>query len=201
MSICPYLSLDFHNFPFYNMKGHIYLSFGGKMDTTTQFESKYRNPTRQECEEQVKRTLMTETLRQGGNRHFKTAKDFMPIFEALYPSSPSLTKQVQRAVKAMNMPKDENGYFIVDKTKEQMAQDKELSHLLQKSFASVEEIDTYEKVFLRVEPNYKSYLLQLISESDTLKEKYITALNTSDGILFLTENKALLSTMLNGLIS
>ncbi|MCR5545115.1 MAG: hypothetical protein K6F30_01375 [Lachnospiraceae bacterium] len=171
------------------------------MDHSNQYESKFRNPTRQECEDQIKRTLMTETLRQGGNRHFKTAKDFMPIFEALYPSSPSLTKQVQRAVKSMNMPKDDKGFFIVDKTKAQLAQDQELSTLLQRSFAAVEEHESFETLFLRTEPNYKSYLLQLIYESETLKDKYITAIDTSNGILFLTENKALLTTMLNGLIS
>ena len=74
------------------------------MDNFSEMNPKFRNPTRQECEEQVRRTLMTENLRHGGNHHFKTAKDFMPIFEALYPASPSLVKQVQRAIKAMNMP-------------------------------------------------------------------------------------------------
>ena len=171
------------------------------MDQSNSFESKYKNPTRQDCEEQIRRTLMTETLRQGANRHFKSAKDFMPIFEALYPSSPSLNKQVQRAVKSMNMPKDEKGYFIVDKTKSQLEQDKEISLLLQKSFASVVDLPQYETLFLKTEPTYQSYLLQLIQESETLKEKFITALPSSNGILFLTENKALLSTMLNGLLS
>ena len=171
------------------------------MDQSTPFESKYKNPTRRECEEQIKRTLMTETLRQGANRHFKTAKDFMPIFEALYPSGPSLNKQVQRAVKSMNMPKDENGYFIVDKTKDQMEQDKEIARLLSKSFASVVDLPEYETLFLKTEPDYQAYLLQLLQESDTFKDKFITAIGSSNGILFLTENKALLSTMLNGLIS
>lgn len=171
------------------------------MDQSHSFELKYKNPTRQECEEQIRRTLMTETLRHGGNRHFKTAKDFMPIFEALYPSGPSLNKQVQRAVKSMNMPKDEKGYFIVDKTKSQMEQDREISLLLNKSFASVVELPNYETLFLKTDSKYRDYLLQLIQESDTLKEKFITAISTSNGILFLTENKALLSTILKGLLS
>ncbi len=170
------------------------------MDNFSEMNPKFRNPTRQECEEQVRRTLMTENLRHGGNHHFKTAKDFMPIFEALYPASPSLVKQVQRAVKAMNMPKDEKGYFLVDKTKFQMEQDTELSGLLKKSDASLSEPGSFDSLLITLEDHYKDYIFQLISESSTLSGKFVTAIKTSNGILFFTENKALLKTFLEDLI-
>lgn len=170
------------------------------MDSFNEMNSKYRNPTRQECEEQVRRTLMTENLRHGGNHHFKTAKDFMPIFEALYPASPSLVKQVQRAVKAMNMPKDADGYFLVDKTKVQMEQDTELSGLLKKSDASLSELENLDTILITLEDHYKDYIFQLISESSTLSGKYVTAIKTSNGILFLTQNKPLLKTFLEDLL-
>ncbi len=170
------------------------------MDNYENLNPKYKNPTRQECEEQVRRTLMTENLRHGGNHHFKTAKDFMPIFEALYPASPSLVKQVQRAIKSMNMPKDEKGFFLVDKTKFQMEQDTELSKLLQKSEADLSEVGSFDTVLLTLEDHYKDYIFQLISESSTLSGKFITAIKTSNGILFFTDNKELLKTLLKDLI-
>ncbi len=170
------------------------------MDNSSEMNAKYRNPTRQECEEQVRRTLMTENLRHGGNHHFKTAKDFMPIFEALYPASPSLVKQVQRAIKAMNMPKDSKGFFLVDKTKDQMEQDTELSKLLKISDAKLSELGSYETVLITLEDHYKDYIFQLISESSTLSGKFVTAIKTSNGILFLTENKSLLCTLLGDLV-
>lgn len=170
------------------------------MDNSREMNAKYRNPTRQACEEQVRRTLMTENLRHGGNHHFKTAKDFMPIFEALYPASPSLVKQVQRAIKAMNMPKDKDGFFLVDKTKFQMEQDTELSKLLKNSGAAVSELGSFDTVMITLEDHYKDYIFQLISESSTLSGKFVTAIKTSNGILFLTENKSLLCTLLGDLV-
>lgn len=101
---------------------------------------------------------------KGKNEHFKTATDFMKYFESLYPASDSLTKQVQRAIKSLDMPKDPNGYFIINKTAEQLDQDQELSFMLQKSKAHVTSLEDYETLFLATDPNYKYYLLQLIRE-------------------------------------
>ena len=85
-----------------------------------------KNPSREACEGIIKRILMTEILEKGKNEHFRTAADFMSYFESLYPASDALTKQVQRAVKAMDMPKDDTGYFIPNKTTEQLAEEKNL---------------------------------------------------------------------------
>lgn len=159
------------------------------------------NPSRKTCEEEIRRVLIKETLEYGKNIHFKTAMDFMKYFEALFPASPSLIKQVQRAIKAMDLPKDENGFFIIDKTKTQVAHDKEIAYILSKSNAVITPLSEYETLFLEMDKTYKSYLLQLIEESPTLRGKYITILDTTDGLLFFTYSKPLLETMLNSLLT
>lgn len=159
-----------------------------------------KNPSRKICEEAIRKILMTEVLEHGTNRHFKSAMDFMGYFEALYPASPSLIKQVQRAIKSMDMPKDENGFFIINKTRSQVAHDGEITALLSKSAASLVPLSDYETVFMEVSPEYKSYLIQLLDESPTLKGKYITILDTTEGLIFYTYNKSALETMLSSLI-
>lgn len=113
-----------------------------------------KNPSRKECEDIIRRILMTEMLEKGKNEHFKTATDFMKYFESLYPASDSLTKQVQRAIKSLDMPKDPNGYFIINKTAEQLDQDQELSFMLQKSKAHVTSLEDYETLFLATVINF-----------------------------------------------
>ncbi len=158
------------------------------------------NPSRKECEDIIRRILMTEVLEQGRNHSFKTASDFMKYFESLYPASPGLTKQVQRAVKAMDMPKDEHGYFIINKTAAQLDQDQELSRLLKKTNASVLDGSSYETLFLSCDPHFRDYLYQLITESDTLSDKYLTIINSNKGLLFLTQNRRNLEKVLQSLI-
>ena len=98
------------------------------------------------------------------------------------------------------MPKDADGYFLVDKTKVQMEQDTELSGLLKKSDASLSELENLDTILITLEDHYKDYIFQLISESSTLSGKYVTAIKTSNGILFLTQNKPLLKTFLEDLL-
>lgn len=158
-----------------------------------------RNPSRKECEDIIRRILMTEVLEKGTNEHFKNATDFLGYFQSLYPAGDSLTKQVQRAVKAMNMPKDDRGYYIINKTEEQLDQDKELSYLLKKTQATPVSLSSCETLFLQVDPSYKDYLLQLIEESITFSDKYVTIVNTSRGLLFYTEKKQQLKILLESL--
>ena len=162
-------------------------------------QSVSHNPSRAECIEAIRRILMTEVLEYGRNEHFKNATDFMTYFESLFPASPSLLKQVQRAVREMDMPKDARGYFIINKTREQLRQDEDLSAMLVKTKAFVSPIENAEWLFLKTEPHYRAYLLQLIRESETLKGKYLTILDTSEGILFLTQTKAALADILDRL--
>ena len=158
-----------------------------------------RNPSRKECEDIIRRILITEVLEHGSNHHFKNASDFMNYFESLYPASDSLTKQVQRAVKAIGMPKDSNGYYIINKTEEQLDQDKELSFLLQKTQAVPEDLSEYETLFLQTASPYKDYLLQLIEESATFSDKYITIVNSSQGLLFYTRSASQLKILIASL--
>jgi len=158
-----------------------------------------KNPSRETCEGIIKRILMTEVLENGSNKHFRFASDFMNYFESLYPASDSLTKQVQRAVKAMDMPKDERGYFIVNKTSSQLAQEKEITHLLKNAQVSIHPMEQVDTIFLSVNPYLRSYLIHLIETSETFQGKYITMMETSNGLLIYTENKSQLLILLNSL--
>ena len=160
-----------------------------------------KNPSRKECEKVIKKILMTEVLERGTNEHFKTAADFMKYFQSLYPASDSLTKQVQRAVKALEMPKDERGYYIINKTEAQLNQDKEIAFLLKKTEAVLMPFEGYETLFLKADGKYKDYLYQLLSESETFADKVITMINSSNGIILFTNNKHQLEIMINSLIN
>ena len=158
-------------------------------------------PSRKDCESQIERILRIEVLQQGKNVHFKSAKDFMTYFESLYTPSGALTKQVQRAIKSMDMPKDENGYFIIDKTKSQLADDKELSYLLDRSGAQKVDIDGAELLFVEMDTKYIEYVISLIQESQTLSGKFITVMPSSNGLVFITTNKPGLSALLDHILS
>ena len=159
-----------------------------------------RNPSRKECEKAIRRILITEILENGKNKHFRMATDFISYFESLYPASDSLTKQVQRAVKAMNMPKDDDGFFIIDRTPQQVAQDKELHTLFEHANARVESLDDCDVLFLALDPNYRSYISYQISTSDTLQDKYVTVQETSNGLIIYTRDKKKLEQVLQRLM-
>lgn len=158
-----------------------------------------KNPSRETCENVIKRILMTEVLEHGSNKHFRFASDFMNYFESLYPASDALTKQVQRAVKAMDMPKDANGYFIVNKTSAQLEQENEITSLLKNANVSVHPMEQVDTVFLSVVPHLRSYLVHLMETTESFKGKYITIVETVNGILIYTENKNQLLILLNSL--
>ena len=159
-----------------------------------------KNPSRKECEKAIRRILITEILENGKNKHFRMATDFITYFEALYPSSDSLTKQVQRAVKAMNMPKDEDGFFIIDRTPEQVAQDKELHTLLEHANARIESLDDCEQLFLALAPDYRDYITYRITQSDTLRDKFVTIQQTNNGLIIYTRDKRKLEQVLQRLM-
>lgn len=159
-----------------------------------------KNPSRETCEGIIKRILMTEILEKGKNEHFRTAADFMNYFESLYPASDALTKQVQRAVKSLNMPKDDRGYFIPNKTTEQLEQEKELQYLFRKAEASIFSMEEYKPLFLKTRPDVTSYLLHVIESSPIFDGKFLTAQVTFNGILFYTKTPSQLEILLNSLI-
>lgn len=146
-----------------------------------------KNPSREICETMIRRILMAEVLQKGENQHFKHAADFMSYFESLYPPSDSLTKQVQRAVKAMNLPKDQRGYFIINKTQEQIEQDDVLRNAFAMAKATPMICNQYTPVFLAAEPSLCSYLKDLILHSITFENKILTIVESSNGLFLYTD--------------
>lgn len=171
------------------------------MDEYNKTQPLRKNPSRQDCETVIKRILVTEVLTKGRNEQFRSAADFMSYFESLYPASDSLTKQVQRAIKSMALPKDDHGYLIVNKTKDQLEEEKDLSHLLHRSNAFLADLSDCEPLLLHCNKDDASYLLHLITKCLGLKDKYETVLQTSDGVLFYTRQRSQLETYLNSLIN
>ena len=160
-----------------------------------------KNPSRETCETIIKRILMTEVLQHGRNRHFKKAVDFMDYFESLYPPSDALSKQVQRAVSALNMPKDDDGYLIANKTADQFVQEQEISHMLADVSATVNPMEDVQTVFLSVPVPMQPLLIQRIEQLSAFEGKYITIVPSSNGLLFYTDCKNQLLILLNSLIN
>ena len=158
-----------------------------------------KNPSREACEGIIRRILMTEVLEHGANKTFRFASDFMKYFESLYPASPGLTKQVQRAVKALDMPKDEKGFFIVNKTNAQQEQDTEIKRMFSSAGVSLVSMEKAEPLFLSVPEDSKDYIYHLILSSDTFKGKYITMHKAAGGLVLYTENKNQMTILLNSL--
>ena len=153
-----------------------------------------KNPSRENCEQAIRRILMTEMLEKGKNENFKNATDFMPYFESLYPASPSLTKQVQRAIRSMDLPKDERGYFIINKTKKQIDEDKAITEILRLSNASLVNLSEMKPVFIKCHESFSETLMQLISTSDTFKDRFEVMLPAHGGILVYTKKPEIFST-------
>lgn len=160
-----------------------------------------KNPSRETCEGIIKRILTTEIQERGKNEHFKSAADFMNYFESLYPASDALVKQVQRAVKALDMPRDERGYFIANKTNEQFAEENELKDAFRKAQTDVLSLEDCEPVFLQTDLSLRTYLIHLIETSSLFDGSYVTLCECCNGILIYTRTKEKLEFLLHGLIS
>ena len=160
-----------------------------------------KNPSREACQKTIKRILVTEVLEKGTNEHFRQASDFMGYFQSLYPASDALTKQVQRAIKAMDMPKDDKGYFIVNKTSEQLEQDKKLRTLLSQGEASLLTLDEVEPVLVKVAPEIADYLIYSLSNCISLKDRFDTIVRSSNGIIIYTREKNRILSFLQSLLS
>ena len=161
----------------------------------------HKNPSREDCVKIIKRILVTEVLEKGRNTQFRNAASFMNYFESLYPASPGLTKQVQRAVKSMDLPKDENGYYMINKTGSQVAEDKEMRALCEKYQVAMEDLSECEQLFLRVPSDCRTYLMHQLLESKTFSDKIITITETGNGLILYTKQKhRLLTNIQNTLI-
>lgn len=160
-----------------------------------------KNPSRETCENIIRRILMTEITEKGSNTHFRQSTDFMKYFESLYPASDSLTKQVQRAVKAMALPKDEQGFFIINRTREQLEQENELKHVISQGHFALHDMSQYETFFIEAPVDCLDYLIYKLSTWDLLQGKYITMTKTFNGILIYTKDKSMILPFINSIIS
>ncbi|MCR5666738.1 MAG: hypothetical protein K6G01_07880 [Eubacterium sp.] len=160
-----------------------------------------KNPSREQCEQVIRRILITELLENGSNSHFKNASDFLGYFESLYPASAALTKQIQRAVKSMDLPKDDNGYFIINKTHKQLEEEQDIRNLLSLSNARQVSLEEMTPVFLQVADAYKEALMDLIAHSTTFENKFDVLLPAHNGLLFYTTKPDELNSILTELFS
>ena len=161
--------------------------------------NKKRTPSRAECEAIIRRILTTETEARTVNSTFKRPSDFMGFFESLYTPSAALTKQVQRAIKSLDMAKDANGYYILNKSREQSNQDSTLRNLLTDASFEVNTLDNASNIFLRLDRNYIDFVLHKLAESITLEPYIITLIPCHNGIIIVTEDKQTVYDLLNNL--
>ena len=169
-------------------------------------EGERRGPSRVDCEKAIRRILMTETLENGRNLHFKSSSDFMSYFESLYPASPGLKKQIQRAIHEMDMAKDDDGFYIVGKTKAAARDEDELSALMKSSGASISDSGTevlLETVFIEFDPEERyriPYIAERLSRLEFLSGKYTALMPCTNGLMFFTPQTDNLTRLLSTLL-
>lgn len=162
-------------------------------------KTKKRTPSRTECENMIKKILLTEVENRTVNATFKKPSDFMSFFESLYPPSPALSKQVQRAIKSLNMAKDENGYYILNKSQEQSNQDNTLKALLLEADYTITSLDSAETIFLQLESDYIDFVMNKLANSISARPHIITMIPTINGILIYTNEKSRLFDLLDNI--
>ncbi len=151
---------------------------------TPYISSSHKNPSRKSCEQTIKRILTREFEEYGENHHFKQASDFMIYFESLHPASPSLTKQVQRAVSSLNLPRDENGYFMINKTAEQYKAEQELAKLL--SDSQLVNLEEYTPLLIKAEAWKRSHMIHLLEHCDEIQNLCSAITESNNGIILYT---------------
>ena len=161
--------------------------------------TKKKTPSRAECEAIIRKILTTEAQARTVNSTFKRPSDFMGYFESLYPPSGALTKQVQRAIAAMDMARDGKGYYIINKTKEQSNQDNDIRNLLTEAGYSVDPLDEDRCVFVKFEGSYVDFVLHKLEDSITLQPYITTMVPCYNGIMIYTKDKDKLIELLNSL--
>ncbi len=160
---------------------------------------KKKTPSRAECEAIIRKILTTEVQARTVNSTFKRPSDFMAYFESLYPPSSALTKQVQRAITALDMARDSKGYYIINKSKEQSNQDNDIRRLLTEGGYEVDPMETDSCLFIRLDSAYIDFVMHKLEDSITLREHITTMIPCYNGIMIYTKNKEKLTELLNSL--
>ena len=143
---------------------------------------------------------MTELTQNGKNRHFRKAADFMSYFESLYPASDALTKQVQRAVQSLHMPRMPMDFYC--------GQDSCTGgtgtmpwEIICRCNVSLHPMEQVETVFLSVPSHMQELLLHTFEQSDLFAGQILTIVRTCNGLLIYTEDKKQLLSLLNRLVN
>lgn len=160
--------------------------------------SSHKNPSRKSCEQTIKRILTREFEEYGENHHFKQASDFMVYFESLHPASPSLTKQVQRAVSSLNLARDENGYFMINKTAEEYKAEQELARLLKNS--DLENLENCTPILIKVDSWKRQHIIHLMASITEMQKLYETITESDNGIIIYTKDPEKITSYLSDFI-
>ena len=160
---------------------------------------KKKTPSRAECEAIIRKILTTEAEARTVNSTFKRPSDFMGYFESLYPPSAALTKQVQRAITALDMARDSKGYYIINKSKEQSNQDNDIRRLLTEAAYEVDTLDSDRPLFLKIDGAYVDFVIHKLQNSITLKPHITTMIPCYNGVMIYTKDKEKLAELLNSL--
>lgn len=149
-----------------------------------------KNPSRKQCEDLIKRILWTEVTEKGRNTQFRKATDFLPLFESLYPSSDGLTRQIQRALKELNLPKDSSGFLDIQSSTEEAQSEQKIAELLHATHLNEESLQSFQlpAQFLPIQSPEKDYLYSLLKKATTKTSPWLTIIDSSNGLIFLTED-------------
>ena len=156
--------------------------------------SSYKNPSRKSCEQMIQKILSRELEIYGANRHFKHASDFLVYFESLYPPSPGLTRQIQRAVSSMNLARDKDGYYMIHKTVEEYKAEQELSHMLR--FSSLSSLNECTPLLLQTESWQQASVIHLLKSIPKIYALIETLAGADNGVIIYTKEPEPLTTLI-----
>ena len=80
-------------------------------------------------------------------------------------------------------------------------QEREITQTFEKAHVSIHSMENIDTIFLSADAPLRSYLVHLLETSQTFQGKYLTLLETCNGILIYTENRNQLLILLNSLIN
>jgi hypothetical protein len=87
----------------------------------------------------------------------------------------------------------------VNKTVDQFEQEQEIRRAFAQADVSIDSMEQIETVFVSAAVHMRTYLIHLLEESVTFEGKFLTILETSNGLLIYTNNKKQLLVLLNSL--
>ena len=83
---------------------------------------------------------------------------------------------------------------------DQFEQEKEISQLFSQAHVQVNPMENIETIFLKSDVHMRSYLIHTLETSLTFQGKFVTLVETANGVLIYTENKNQLLILLESLL-